>query len=307
MVGLNKLFYQLKEPSSFSSSLPLRYASGLSGKSVEKYLKSQDTWTRYKAIRHRFPRRRTSGVAVFSHIQCDLIQMENPRSNNNFAWCLTIIDCYSRYAFALPLRRKTGQEVAAAFEKCFDTERLWPSVCITDAGREFLNSWVRELFRVHLVNHVTTNSLLKATMVERYNKTLQNRLYKLMFYRKSKRWVDDLQQVVDAINRSYHRGIKTTPHKAFHGVTKPSMHNYNRLPKSNVPKYRVGERVRLTKKVTSFQRGYKSGWTEQTFLISEVLPPADENAEPWSYRVLSERSGEIVPGIVYAHEIVNAN
>ena len=114
------------------------------------------------------------------------------------------------------------------------------------------------------------------------------------------------RSLTDAINKSYHRGIKTTPFKAFYGVTEPKLPNYNRFRKPKVAKYQIGDRVRLSKNRGTFQRGYKSGWTEQKFAVSEVCPPTDEKAEPWSYRVLDLSTGEIVPGRVYEHEIVNA-
>ena len=307
MSSLNKLFYDLKEPSSFSSSLPLRYASRLSDRKVDEFLRSEDTWTRHKAIRHRFPRRRTTGVAVFSHVQCDLVQMENPSANGNRKMCLTMIDCYSRYAFAIPIRNKSAHEVSQCLQECFDSQHMWPIVFITDAGKEFVNSEVRELLKTHHVTHVVTNSLLKATMVERFNRTLQNRLYKCMYQEKTKRWIDSLPAITDAINKSYHRGIKTTPHKAFHGISQPLLHNYNQFNRTKVAKYEIGDKIRLSLARSTFQRGYKSGWTDQVFAVTEVRPPIDSSAEPWSYRVLNLTSGIIVPGIVYDHEIVNAN
>ena len=306
MSEFNKLFYDLNEPTAFSSSLPIRYASRKPGRTIDKYLKTQETWTRHKAIRHRFPRRRTTGVAVFSHVQGDLVQMENPGSNRNHKMCLTMIDCYSRYAFAIPIKNKTAGEVARSLQECFNEHRMWPTVFITDAGKEFVNSEVRELFRLRHVTHVVTNSLLKATMVERFNRTLQNRLYKLMFYEKTKNWIDTLPSVTDAVNKSYHRGIRPTPFKAFYGLREPNIHDYNHFKKPKRANYRMGDKVRLSKTRGTFQRGYKSGWTERKFAICEVCPPIDEKAEPWSYRVLDLSTGEIVPGRVYEHEIVNA-
>ena len=48
---------------------------------------------------------------------------------------LTAIDVFSKRALALPLRSKTGREVADAFEKILQKQRF--NVCQTDKGSEF--------------------------------------------------------------------------------------------------------------------------------------------------------------------------
>ena len=37
------------------------------------------------------------------------------------------------------------------------------------------------------------------------------------------------------------------------------------------PKYSVGDKVRLTKKKTTFEKEYTPRWTEEVFTIDEVL------------------------------------
>ena len=77
------------------------------------------------------------------------------RDNSGFTFILSITDCFSRLAFAIPIKRKTGKEVAAALRRAFDhisnLKKLY-----TDQGKEFYNRYVKELFR----NMVCTTFLL---------------------------------------------------------------------------------------------------------------------------------------------------
>ena len=66
------------------------------------------------------------------------------RSNSGYRYLLTVIDVFSKYAWIVPLKTKTGKEVAMAFQKLFSstntpTSRLW-----TDKGTEFYNQQSKE-------------------------------------------------------------------------------------------------------------------------------------------------------------------
>ena len=72
----------------------------------------------------------------------DLVDMSSlSRSNRGYKFLLTVIDVYSKYGWIVPLKNKTGKEVAAALTKLFKIavpSRLW-----TDKGTEFYNQHVR--------------------------------------------------------------------------------------------------------------------------------------------------------------------
>ena len=66
------------------------------------------------------------------------------RNNKGYKYILMIIDVFSKYGWAIPLKTKTGLEVSEAFSKLWIStkppERLW-----VDKGKEFDNKPMKEL------------------------------------------------------------------------------------------------------------------------------------------------------------------
>ena len=70
--------------------------------------------------------------------QADLVDYSKlKRDNTGYTFVLTVIDCFSRFALALPLKRKSGEEVATALEKAFDSMGH-PRKFHTDQGKRVL-------------------------------------------------------------------------------------------------------------------------------------------------------------------------
>ena len=63
------------------------------------------------------------------------------------------------------------------------------------------------------------------------------------------------------------------------------------------PRFSVGDKVRITKKKTIFEKGYTPRWTEEVFIISQQL-----NTQPPTYR-LEDDEGEDIPGSFYEPEL----
>ena len=118
---MDSYYYNVDNPSAFSSINQVAKTSKKSKKEVTSWLSKQDTWQRHKPVVYKFPQRRTTGVACFTHVQADLADL-TPLAKNNRGkrWMLVLVDCYSRYVMARALSRKSGDEVAAALKDCFD-------------------------------------------------------------------------------------------------------------------------------------------------------------------------------------------
>ena len=67
--------------------------------------------------------------------------------NNEIKYLLTIIDIFSKFVWIVPLKRKTGQEVASAFSRILKERR--PSKMWVDKGREFYNKDVQKLVELY--------------------------------------------------------------------------------------------------------------------------------------------------------------
>jgi hypothetical protein len=78
----------------------------------------------------------------------DLVDMQyDSKDNNGFRYLLTVIDVMSKFAWAVPLKDKTGKSVAAAFEKIMKESDRKPMKLWVDKGTEFYNNVMDKLLR----------------------------------------------------------------------------------------------------------------------------------------------------------------
>ncbi|KAL6438747.1 hypothetical protein ACFW04_004621 [Cataglyphis niger] len=129
--------------------------------------------------RRNFPRRRV--VRDYDDPwQADIVEMRPySRFNKGHHYILTIIDVLSKYAWAVPLKSKSGRETADAIAEIIRDSKRYPRNMQTDIGKEFYNTDVQHLMKKHDINHYSTYSVLKASIVERFNRTLKNDMWKM--------------------------------------------------------------------------------------------------------------------------------
>ena len=60
--------------------------------------------------------------------------------NKGFRFLLCVIDIYSKYAWAIPLKDKKGVSIANVFQKVLDDSKRKPNKIWVDKGREFYNN-----------------------------------------------------------------------------------------------------------------------------------------------------------------------
>ena len=84
----------------------------------------------------------------------------------------------------------------------------------TDKGKEFLNVNVKKLLKKYSVElWISNNEDIKASIVERFNRTLKTRMYKYFTANNTRRYIDVLQDLVDGYKNTLHSSIKMAPSK----------------------------------------------------------------------------------------------
>ena len=129
------------------------------------------------------------------------------RYNNGVKYLLTVIDIYSKYGWILPLKSKTGLEVANALSKIFGErkpDKLW-----VDKGKEFYNSHVKKLVSLY-----STENEEKSSVVERWNRTMKEKMFKYFSANSTRKYIDILDKLVDQYNNTTHSSIGMTPKEA---------------------------------------------------------------------------------------------
>ena len=142
---LNRLYYDPKSPVAFGGVQKLykklrsmKKISNVKLGQVKDWLNSQSTYTQHKPIRKRFPRRKTIVAGVDQQWQADLADLQHlMKHNNTNRYLLCVIDVFSRYAWAVPIKNKTGTTLIKAFETIFKSSKRKPLSLQIDKGTEF--------------------------------------------------------------------------------------------------------------------------------------------------------------------------
>ena len=219
--------------------------------------------------------------------------------NRGYRYLLTVADVLSKYAWVEPVKAKTGKDVTAAFEKILRQGRT-PRRLQTDDGKEFYNKTFQALMKRKDIDHFSTSGDTKASVIERFNRTLKQRMYRYFTVKNTLKYVTVLKDLVLGYNRSYHRSIKMAPEQVTVQNEKQVWNNLyaRRLGgKRTRPKLKVGDRVRLNKKHRIFKKGYLPGWTEEVFVVARAVA----GLVP-TYKI-HEWDGTPVVGTFYAEDL----
>ena len=296
--SLDSVYAKPRAPGSFSGVRTLRRYGGRSERETKKYLAGQDAYTLHKPRRLRFQRRRTYSKGIADLYQIDLADMSSLSPfNDGMRYLLTCIDVFSKRAWAVPIRTKSGRDVTEAFEKIADDRQS--NMVQSDKGTEFLNSTFQSMLRRRGIKFYTSeNEDLKATVVERFNRTLKTKMYRYFTKASTRRYVDVLDDLLHSYNNTYHRSIGMAPVEVGpHNEDVVRARLYPPKPKSHRWKYEIGDRVRIVMGRRPFRKGYLGDWSEEVFEIASRLPTS-----PVTYE-LRDLTGERIKGRFYEPEV----
>jgi len=295
---LSDIYYNPKQ--GYSGINDLVRKSGLKQKEVEEFLDTVDTYTLHKPIRKKFQTRRVYVNGIDKQWQGDLVEIrEFSKENDGYNYLLTVIDCFSKYAWAIPIRNKTAGEIIKSFDNIFKVRK--PLKLQTDKGKEFINQKFQNFLKSNNVAWFSTNSEFKASIVERFNRTLKTKMWKYFTQVGNRKWINVLDDLVYNYNNTYHTSIKMTPIEASKKenesiVYKNLYREFQMVKKSN--KFKVGDKVRISKYKGTFDKGYLPNWTTELFTVTKVL-----NTKPVTYKIKDDNDDEI-EGIFYEPELV---
>lgn len=279
--------------------------SGFKHSDIKKFLEQQDIYSRHMPLRKKFQTRRVVVKGIDDQWQSDLVEMiPYAKENNGHKYMLTCIDIFSKYSWAIPLKNKTSDEVVRAFELIFK-ERT-PTKMQTDKGKEFYNSKVQELFKKHDIIHFSTKSNVKASIVERFNRTLKEKMWRYFSEVGTNKWIDVIDDLVYNYNNSYHTSIKMKPVEACKEENKNTVREnlYGdlyaslQLDRPQTNKFHLGDKVRISKWKSIYSKGYLQNYTTELFTISKV-----QNTTPITYKI-KDWNEEEIDGIFYEPELV---
>ena len=255
----------------------------------------------HKPVRRKFLKRKVFVKGIDDTWAADLVEMGSLSEwNEGIRYLLMVIDVFSKYGWIRSLKNKRGETVANAFVSIFSEGRT-PKKLWINKGREFWNKNVEEVMNKFGVERYSTQNEEKSSVVERWNRTIKGRIWKMFSSRNEMIYVDKLEEILKDYNNTKHSSIGMTPVQASKKLNERKV--YAKLyedelwKKNKLAKFKVGDKVRISKWKKGFEKGFTPNWTEEIFIVKNV-----SYTKPTTYK-LKDLLGDDVEGSFYEQEL----
>lgn len=262
----------------------------------------------HKPLRHNFPRRKVIVKGFNDLFQADLVDLKKlSKENKDVKYLLTVIDCFTKKAWAKPLMSKKGGEVSIAMESILKTLDKPPKFLCHDAGKEFNNRVFKNLMKKYGITNYNAYSDLKAQTVERFNRTLKEKMWREFNVRGSYDYLSFLETLLNDYNNKIHRSTGLPPNEVNESNRYDVMKKIYNLPPQKKRKnstfykkkalFKLNTLVRVSKNRSVFEKGYLPSYSTELFKISKV-----KQTNPPTY-VLKDLDGNEIDGSFYSYEL----
>ena len=236
----------------------------------------------------------------------DLVEMQEwSKQNKGYRYMLNVIDVFTKFAWSIPLKDKRGDTVTEAFKNIVKTSKRIPKHLWVDQGKEFYNKNMDEWLKVNNIVRYSTFAESKSAVSERHNKTLKEMMWKRFTAENTRTWINMLDKLIMNYNNRFHTTIGMTPIQASMSnnqitVIENTLNKTNNIAKGKA-KFKLGDRVRISRIKGVFEKGYLPNWSEEVYIIEGVL-----NTTPITYKI-KDTLGEILEGSFYQQELQKTN
>ena len=241
----------------------------------------------HKPIIRKFNKRKVYSQFKDNIWGVDLADMQSlSRKNKGIKYLLCAIDLYSKYAFVIPLKDKKGISIVNAFNKIIKQSNRKPNKIWVDRGGEFYNNVFEKWLSDNDINMYSTYNEGKSVVAERFIRTLKNKLYKHMTATGKNLYYDVLDDVVNKYNNTKHSTIKMKPIDVRDNNNKRvyiDEHNEKRS------RFKVGDRVRISRYKNIFAKGYAPNWSSEIFIVDKI-----NDTVPYTYNLKDLNDEEFI-------------
>jgi hypothetical protein len=308
-MGMNK-FYQYLSSISY----------GITELQINNWLKNQEVWQLHQPVTKKITVKPIIANKPHERYQIDLIDMSKYKYwNNGFSWIMTIIDMFSKYTWAIPLKNKSADTVVEAM-RLFLQNNITPHIIQSDNGSEWISNHFKNLMNEYDIKQIFSQPYKPQSQgsIERFNGTLKRKLFKFMTLYRTKIWVDSLDEFIKNYNTSIHSTINLKPIKAQYASEKQQSKIKQQIINKSVKTIasnknflplHLGDSVRisnLTKKSVRKLQGrkeYFQNWSKSIYKIHKII--VNKHAEE-QYQ-LQNKNNFIKLKLYFRHELQHIN
>ena len=169
----------------------------------------------HKPITKNFSKRKVISNGIDKIWAADLVEMQKfSKWNKVIKYLLMIIDVFSKYGWIAPLKDKKTESVSKAFNEIFKKSKRKPAMVWTDKGSELISKHFKEFLKKEKIKLYHTKNEEKSSVVERLNRTMKNRMWKMFTANNNTVYWDKIDKLADNYNNTKHSSVKMTPNEA---------------------------------------------------------------------------------------------
>ena len=215
---------------------------------------------------------------IYNHIDeiwsIDLADMIDYKISNNkgFRYIFIVIDYFSKYLWAIPLKNKYSHTITNEFSNILSTSKRKPIKIESDRGSEFYNSIFQNFLKSKNIQHYSRYTDKGPSIAERVIRTVRNLLKKPVFEKGKADWLSELPSVIKKYNNTIHHSTKMTPNQASKKSNQKLV--YNNLKddrEKQKPKYKLGQLVRTADIKKVFSKGDSTSYSYKLNTITEII------------------------------------
>ena len=144
----------------------------------------------------------------------------------------------------------------------------------------------------------STKSNLNVVFVERFNRSLIDVIKEPMYIEGKACWLHHLDAAMEKHNNRVHGTTKRTPFEMSTNTNTAKLashakrRRYKPIPhpipiKNKLPKFQVGDFVRIPDKLTLYSKGYTTNWNRELFKIHKI-----NKTKPVTYGLVDENNNK---------------
>ena len=222
----------------------------------------------------------------------DLADMVDYKVSNNkgFRYIFIIIDNFSKYLWAIPLKNKYSQTITNEFSNILTKSQRKPIKIESDRDKDWYNSIFQNFLKSKNIHHYSRFTDKSPSVAERVIRTVRNLLKKPVFEKGNADWISELPSVIKQYNKTIHHSTEMTPIQASKNLNEKEVYSNlkddREVPR---PKFKLGQLVRTADIKRVFSKGDSTNYSYKLYTITEVIHDTIQ-----SYRIdyLPERYNE---------------
>ena len=232
---------------------------------------------------------------------------EISEDNDGIQYIFSAIDIFTKRGFCVPQIKCDAVSAINSLKIIFNSINVRPKSIVSDPGPEFDNKKFKKYMNDIGFKLIFSKSENKCSTVERFQKTIQRKIYLYITEFETRRFVHILHKIVENYNSSTHSFLKASPFDVE--VDKEIQNKVMILHAKKVqsvkkqkPKFKIGDVVRIALKKSPFHRSYNLQRTYERFVVYSV----DTKLKIPRY-LLKDENGVIIKGNFLAHEMVKVD